>query len=79
MAPNINDQGESTVVITVPEQFAGFAMGELRSSSGVIVNLNANQGTVTIDASLPGSRLEELAKIIAAATGGQGKVVRSDR
>jgi hypothetical protein len=37
----MDEQDELTVLITVPEEFAGYAMNELQRSDGVVVDLNA--------------------------------------
>lgn len=72
----MDDPDELAILITVPEEFAGFAMGELQKADGVVVNLNADQGTVAIDANMPATKLDGLAKTIHRATGGKGTVKR---
>jgi hypothetical protein len=71
---HMSEQDELTILITVLEEFAGSAMNELQSSDGVIIDLNANQGTIALSAKLASNRLNGLARAIALSTGGRGTV-----
>jgi elongation factor G len=67
---------EVTVRITVPEEFAGFAMGEVNSRGGRISGIDVREGTVIVQAVLPSSEYDRLNENLASATLGHGKTER---
>jgi elongation factor G len=67
---------EVGISITVPEEFAGFAMGELNARKGRVTGMDVRGGIVTIGASLPASECDGLSEEVASATLGRGKVER---
>jgi translation elongation factor EF-G len=67
---------ELAIAITIPEEFVGFAMGELSSRSGVVTGMKIVSRTVVIYASLRASENHGLEQSIAETTRQRGKVVR---
>ena len=62
--------------ITIPEEFVGFAMGELSSRSGVVTRMKVVSGTAVIYASLRAFEYHGLEQSIAQTTRQRGKVTR---
>jgi translation elongation factor EF-G len=54
--------------MTVPEEFAGWSMGELNSRRGCIIGMDVQHGNVVIRGSVPTTEYEALADAIAVAT-----------
>jgi len=74
-----HDSDEVTIQLVVPEEFAGSSMSELQSRRGLIMDMEVQDGSVSVHASLPISEYEELKKAIFAATSGLGRVEGADR
>jgi translation elongation factor EF-G len=64
------------IEVTIPEEFVGFAMGELSSRSGVVTEMKVVSGTAVIYASLRASEYRGLEQSIAQTTRQRGKVTR---
>lgn len=67
---------ELHISIKVPEEFAGFAIGEVTARRGQIIALQAEHGESTIRAMLPGSEYDRLAQAITAETLNRGRIKR---
>ena len=62
--------------IIVPEEFAGFSMGELQRRRGTIQAMDSQGGRVKIRAVLPASSYDELQRAIDEGTQHLGKIRR---
>ncbi len=66
--------GEVEVLITVTEEFVGVSLYELAAREGVIVGMETQEQSVSINASLPASQCSILVEAIIARTNGRGRV-----
>ena len=69
---------ELFIRITVPEEFTGFATDQVNAAHGMVRTIEAEQGATIIVASVPHLAYGHVAKEIASATLGRGKVERTD-
>ncbi len=67
---------EDGIIVTVHEEFAGFAIGELNARKGRVTGMEVRGDIVRIDATLPASEFDSLSKEVASATHRRGKVER---
>ncbi len=65
---------EVPVRVTVPVEFGGLAMSELHSRRGCVRDMNVQQRTVSIRASLPASEYAGPENAIAVGTQNRGRV-----
>jgi translation elongation factor EF-G len=73
--PNRPD-AELIIRMTVPEEFAGWSMGELNSRRGCIIGMDVQHGNVVIRGSVPTTEYQALADAIAVATKRLGRIER---
>ena len=69
---------QSSVLITIPEEYVGACLQELEFQDGLINGMDAHQQTVSIQASLPLSKCTALASAIEELTEGRGRVDLAD-
>ena len=62
------DNAESAILITVPEDFLSFAIGELTSRHGYVRGIEKRGELGIIDAFLPASQFNALSEVIMSAT-----------
>jgi hypothetical protein len=71
--PNRPDP-ELVIRMTVPEEFAGWSMGELSAHRGWIKGIDVQHGIAVIRGSVPTTQYEGLADTIAAGTRRLGRI-----
>jgi translation elongation factor EF-G len=74
-----HDSDDITIQLVVPEEFAGISMSELQSRRGLIMDMEVQDGSVAVRASLPISEYEQLKTAIFNATRGLGRIEDADR
>jgi len=78
--PDEPDQppGELTVVVTVPEEFAGLSLQELITRNGRLTGMDVQEQSVAISATLPASQYNSLVEAIRVNLQGRGRVVLAE-
>jgi translation elongation factor EF-G len=70
--------GEIRVVVTTPEEFAGSSLHELTALGASIGGIEADDGSVSIKATLPTSHYNALVEATTAWTQGRGRVALAE-
>lgn len=70
--------GDITVLVTVPEEFAGVSLGELNAREARINGMEVEGICVTISATLPASHYKTLVEVIKADTQDRGRVALAE-
>ena len=65
---------EIAIRITVPQEFAGWSMGEIIARRGFITGINGENENAVIQGRLPTSEYRGLADVLAEATQDSGKI-----
>ena len=62
--PNGGSNSDLRVLVTVPEEYMGFAIGQINQHDGVVKSMNWQNGFQAIQAALPAAAFDSLSNAI---------------